>query len=689
MISRIQRLMEAHPISSVGKWLHYLINAYLLYAIIQQGLLSITSLYMTIELGASLPLFLGSLLVVTLSFEWLSNKFSFLGKPIFTHLLLAIYVTGGILKSPSLMVVFGFLLLSCGIYAKLCFDASPIRGWFLILLLLTLPKVVYLIYNPYINLIERFVIQTDSWDYSRLWLVLIMVIYAILAVALLRFLAKKSPVLLASTKVERWLATIILITIALYVTYLAVVSAFTIKIFSVSTFDIGIFTQMFEGMKRTLLPITTLERDKVLSHFAVHISPIFYLLLPFYYFFPYGETLEVLQILIVFSGVFPLYLIIKELQLPSKARWLGILLFAVTPAMTTGGSYHIHENCFLVPLLLWLIYANIKQWKVGSWVFSVLTLMVKEDAFIYVISVACFFLLQSRFELKKEQRIRMILSQILLPLLCFGFGMYYLNQFGDGVMVHRYENLLLPDQKGLLSILSNVVQNPTYTFASFFTQSKLHFIVITFAAQIFLPLIQKDWAAYALLLPLVAINLLSDNIYQSNINFQYSYGTSVLLLFMAFMAMENLVLTFKSNKEVVKLLPYSLLIVSILISTGVTYSYTHSKYRSVVDYYNNRQELNVIHYTLDQIPKDKKIVAFTGYTVALREVAELYDIFYHNDRQVDESMDFVVMKRELMDTVLADGQVPTEVDVVNRYFEAGYVESSLSSEKVLILEKSQ
>ncbi|MGZ7204700.1 DUF2079 domain-containing protein, partial [Streptococcus pyogenes] len=104
-------------------------------------------------------------------------------------------------------------------------------------------------------------------------------------------------------------------------------SAYKITTFSGSTFDIGIFSQMFESMRRDFSQVTTLERDRFMSHFAVHISPIYYLLLPFYYVFPYGETLEILQILIVFSGVIPLYLILKKMEFPTFTKPLILLWF--------------------------------------------------------------------------------------------------------------------------------------------------------------------------------------------------------------------------------------------------------------------------------------------------------------------------------------------------------------------------
>ena len=45
--------------------------------------------------------------------------------------------------------------------------------------------------------------------------------------------------------------------------------------FSTPTYDFGIFAQMFHQMRATGLPNTTLERDGLLSHFAVHVSPIY------------------------------------------------------------------------------------------------------------------------------------------------------------------------------------------------------------------------------------------------------------------------------------------------------------------------------------------------------------------------------------------------------------------------------
>lgn len=92
----------------------------------------------------------------------------------------------------------------------------------------------------------------------------------------------------------RWLW----ITAGISVLFFLLVSGWTVgrvRSFSAPTFDFGIFSQMFYYMKGSGAPMTTVERDGLLSHFAVHVSPIYYLLLPIYAVAPRPETLQILR----------------------------------------------------------------------------------------------------------------------------------------------------------------------------------------------------------------------------------------------------------------------------------------------------------------------------------------------------------------------------------------------------------
>ena len=115
------------------------------------------------------------------------------------------------------------------------------------------------------------------------------------------------------------------LTTAVAVGAFAFVSAWTVgRVYCMhaSTYDFGIFAQLFHNMKETGLPMTTLERDGWMSHFDVHVSPIYYLMLPFYMLVPTPATLQVLQAAVMASAAIPLWLIGKRHGLSGEQRML-------------------------------------------------------------------------------------------------------------------------------------------------------------------------------------------------------------------------------------------------------------------------------------------------------------------------------------------------------------------------------
>ena len=70
-------------------------------------------------------------------------------------------------------------------------------------------------------------------------------------------------------------------------------------------FDFGIFSNMFHHMRSDLTQTVSCERDTVMSHFDVHISPIYYLMLPFYALVPSPVTLLMVQAAAIACGVIP------------------------------------------------------------------------------------------------------------------------------------------------------------------------------------------------------------------------------------------------------------------------------------------------------------------------------------------------------------------------------------------------
>lgn len=549
-------------------------------------------------------------------------------------------------KSISFFLALGLLLLALLLFVFFKLKGESLSFLYLFTIVGAIPRLLTLVDSNFNDAALGFhaVDLTTTRLYTLIWPIILAVILS----AVLIFIFVQLPVkeFLEEHKKLVWLAVLSL-SIA-YVLYLCVVVYYKVKTIEVSTFDIGIFSQMFERMNTDWTPITTLERDRVLSHFAVHVSPIFYLMLPFYKLFPYVETLDILQVLVAFSAIIPLKLLLPKFKLSKLTNILIVAWFVLFPVITTAGGTHLHENCFLTALIFWLFYFIVSERKLGIIGSTLLLLLVKEDAFIYVISIGAYFLLQKRFILSKTTRLRILLVDIVLPIVYFMFAMYLLT-------------------------------HPEYVISTIFTAKRLGYLFLMLAPLCFLPLVQRNWENYILALPLVVINLLPNWPYQYDIGFQYSYGSAALLFLMALLSLEEL----QINKILQEKFVVLTVVVGIVVSGMLLHQLTHKWSFNIGYYHQNKQNFDDIRYTLESLPAESSVVAEHPYTSVLRKHQKLYDIFYHKGQKVDSSIDFVVIPRKSKDTS------ELYVELIKQYESLGYKESSYSSNEIFILEKPQ
>jgi uncharacterized membrane protein len=418
------------------------------------------------------------------------------------------------------------------------------------------------------------------------------------------------------------------------------------------TYDFGIFSQMFHNMSETGLPTTTLERSYELSHFAVHVSPIYYLLLPLYLLTKSPVTLQLAQIVLVASGVIPLFLIMRFLNWPNRRAAVFSLLYLAHPALSGSSMYDLHENFFLAPLLLWLLLFVLKNNTIGTFVFTALVLAVKEDAAIYIILIG-FWMLWSQRTNKRHGII-----MLLLGLAWFVLALYWLNTRGLGAMDSRFANLMAWPEYGLPGVILTSLLHPAYVLTRIFTAEKLIYILTMMAPLAFLPLLRKPGADHILLLPWLIMNLIPDYQYQHNINFQYHYGTGVLLIFATILSVEDMFQHSPSfyrptlpRQARLRQLPYAktkailyqrqypsksylaLSMVSgiILVSAlffGATVFAEHYVPRATV---RQRQQIaQEMKYEMDQIPHQASVRATTWLTTYLSGRSKLIDLDYEH-----------------------------------------------------------
>ncbi len=391
--------------------------------------------------------------------------------------------------------------------------------------------------------------------------------------------------------------------------------------FSTPTYDFGIFSQMFHNMKKSCLPITTLERDGLLSHFSVHVSPIYYLLLPFYCLMPTPATLQVLQAAVITSSIIPLWKLGKHHGLGCAQRMLVCTVLLLYPAFSGGTSYDIHENCFLAPLILWLFYGIDKKNTAITAVSALLTLMVKEDAAVYVAVTALWLITKTAVRFKKTDLKNLITGVILLgiALICFFLTTKYLTEVGDGIMTNRYNNFMYDGSSSLVTVIKSVVLCPMKAFYECVDSEKIKFIALTLLPLLGMPLLTRRYERYILLIPYILVNLMSDYPYQHDVFFQYTFGSTACLMYLAVINMADFKITCQSIFLTIMVVISIVCFTSIIIPKAKTYPEYCLRYS---DYYQN------IRNTLSLIPDDASVTATTFYTTFLSQREVLYDLEY-------------------------------------------------------------
>lgn len=396
---------------------------------------------------------------------------------------------------------------------------------------------------------------------------------------------------------------------AVFAVFSGTVTVFRYLNYTSSTFDLGIFSQMFHYMKETGIPYTTCERNELLSHFAVHVSPVWYVLLPGYLLFPSPVYLQIMQSLILASAVIPLYLLTKHFKLSNKVRALICVAFCFYPALTGGQFYDIHENLFLTPFLLWMVCFYEKKQFVPTFIFAVLTLLVKEDAAIYVAAFAL-YLLCNRKDVKRG------VPLLLTAVVYFFLATALLTQFGDGAMTGtRFDAFLPAGSNSMLDVLKTVFLNPGLLFKELFTAEKIRFLLQMLLPLAFLPFFTKKVSHLLLCLPLLLVNLMPNWVYQYSIHFQYVFGSLAFVFYLT-------VLNVKELSHSVKKAVLPLIVMFSLLISCTELSYFND---NVTGYFENIQTNRTIAATLDEIPKDASVTA-TGYFLpAVSDRAVVYD----------------------------------------------------------------
>ncbi len=381
------------------------------------------------------------------------------------------------------------------------------------------------------------------------------------------------------------------------------------RIFGSSCFDMGIFAQMYEYMATTGMPLTTCERGYLLSHFYIHFSPIYYLFLPIYMLHRSPETLLVIQSVMVYAAVIPLFLICRHVKLKPMAAFFVSLVYLVSPAISMPLFYDFHENKFLPFFIFWFIYFFLEKKDRRALVFLILALMIKEDTSIYLVILSLFFMIGMK-EWKRGGAALAISGIYFLVVITF------IQSHGLGVMEGHYGLYFMPGQAGVFTMAKNILLNPGFFVKNVFAEENFQYIYYTLGSLLFIPMASKDLRRLLLAIPYVAFGLMTNYHYQHDIGFQYTYGLMVLLFFLFVLNLKDL-----SEK-------WHVIAGITCLCAGLIFVYTYKGdglYYFSKAYRANTEHLKNVQAVLDEVPEDASVTADSFFVPHLARVDELYD----------------------------------------------------------------
>ncbi len=396
----------------------------------------------------------------------------------------------------------------------------------------------------------------------------------------------------------------------------------------------GTYAQLMHSLRSAFSFDTTVEFGETVSHMAAHVSPVFLAYLPFYALIPSPVTLMVLQVAVVFSAVIPLWLIAKRHGLSNGVTALLCGLLCLYPATWGGAVGSLHEYAFLLPLLLWLLWALEGGRRVLVWVFAAPVLCTRETAALQLCTVAVYWLIVNRRATEtdgKSRRTERARGWILLGVsaVYLTAALVLLSTWGRGTLLSRFDNVTGVYGVFYDSFFRELFNNPALVVYELLTMEKLCYVLLLLLPLGCLPLFSKKKAGLVFLFPLLFLNLLADFPYHYNPDFPYGFGVTAFGFYLAVLALEGMGARDMDGRRVRRLLAVA------ACSTLILTAYRGMGYADLVSYtVENHDEVVAMDTLLEWVPEDASVSAAARLRPNLAARDELYRLSHEVDTDI-------------------------------------------------------
>jgi uncharacterized membrane protein len=256
--------------------------------------------------------------------------------------------------------------------------------------------------------------------------------------------------------------------------------------FGYNALDLAIINQVFYNSAQGNFFASSIHPPTYLGD---HFSPILFLILPFYYLYQDPKTLLILQTIILALCSWPIYLIAKQAL---NKNW-GIffaLSWLASPFLQNINLFEVSFLPWAIFFILWIFYFYQKQQFLPFLIFTILTLLVRED----VALVTFMFALAAIFD---KRKIKWILTPLILSLGYFTLAMSLTKFFAPA---NSYKFLIYYSWLGnnIWEIAKNFFLKPQLVILYLFRLGNLELILGLLMPLLFLPLIDPTYLSLGL-----------------------------------------------------------------------------------------------------------------------------------------------------------------------------------------------
>jgi uncharacterized membrane protein len=372
------------------------------------------------------------------------------------------------------------------------------------------------------------------------------------------------------------------LTIVAIIIYGIVFSYFTVlkhNVFQSSGWDLGVLDQAF---------YTTLHSGKLFyytadlflnpsgCYFAQHISPILFLILPFYAINSSPTTLLILKSFILAFGALPLYFLARELLESAKAGFIAAIIYLLYVPLQGANWFDFQPQVFLPMLFFSMFYFVVKsEWRL-YFLTVILAAMVEEHISMIIFLVAVYLLITSKVRpfwdsLKSFHGMNQNLASIITMMfsaLYFIVAGWIKNSFPiNPQFMYRYKALSVFSVLGVKGdpflFPIYVLLNPQRAFDALLYDFPLKFLYLVF---LFAPLLFFSFKSRLILVAVPFLGLLM----LSNYNAYYSVGAHYPLYILAIIFVAALIVLKRLQHDARISILKTMLIASMVFTVSIS-----------------------------------------------------------------------------------------------------------------------